>query len=158
MKTKKLVLIVALFMMPLSLIGCDREVPLTVNDVPNEIKTYVEKHFSDYDILQIMKDYDGAELTYDVILKSKQTSGLITLEFNRKKQIISIDSQNTCLPESVIPAPIWAYVSANYQNQNICINDWSFDRDGLNKHQEVELSNGLNLEFDKDGNFRRIDD
>ncbi len=156
MKTRKIVLLAALFMMPLSLIGCDREVALTGNDVPNEIKAYVEKHFSDCDILQIMKDYDGAELTYDVILKSKQTSGLITLEFNRKKQIIGIDSETTCLPESVIPAPIRAYVSANYPNT--CINDWSFDRDGLNKHQEVELANGINIVFDKNGNFVRYDD
>ena len=141
---KKLLFLV--FMMTtLILTGCDKETILNENDIPVEIKTYVEPHFPASKILQCVKDKDGLELNYDVIIE-----GNFKLEFNKKKEIESIDGV-TQLPDSVIPAKILNYVQTNYASN--FITDWDLDRND----QQVELDNGLELKFNKSGDFLRID-
>ncbi len=115
------------------------------NDLPAEIKTFITTHFPANPIIQSVKDRDGLELTYDVILE-----GNISLEFNRKKQITDIDGIAK-LPDSVIPSKIIDYVSANYSGN--VITGWELD----NKNQQVSLDNGLELEFNMAGDFLRID-
>lgn len=85
------------------------------------------------------------ELTYDILL-----DGNIKLEFNKKNQIIDIESREK-LPDSVIPAKILDYVSANYSGN--FITGWEID----GRNQQVKLNNGLELEFNMDGDFLRID-
>ena len=72
------------------------------------------------------------------------------MEFNRKKEVIAIDGV-TQLPNSVIPEKILQYVNINYPTQ--FITDWELDFD----NQQIELNNGLDLEFNKKGDFLRID-
>ena len=141
---KKLLFLV--FMMTTFILtGCGKETILNENDIPTEIKTYVEKHFPGSKILQCVKDKDGLELNYDVIIE-----GNFKLEFNKKKEIESIDGV-TQLPDSVIPAKILNYVQTNYASN--FITDWDLDRND----QQVELDNGLELKFNKSGDFLRID-
>ena len=103
-------------------------------------------HFPDNTILQAVIERDGLTKTYNIILSEN-----ISLEFNRKKEIIDIDSE-TKLPDSVIPAKILQYVTTNYPDN--FITDWELD----NKNQQVQLNNGLDLEFNMNGDFLRIDD
>ena len=141
---KKLLFLV--FMMTtIILTGCDKETILNENDIPAEIKTYVETHFPGAKILQCVKDKDGLELNYDVII-----DGNFQLEFNKKKVIESIDGVSK-LPDSVIPAKILTYVQTNYVSN--FITDWELDRN----NQQVELDNGIELKFNKNGDFLRID-
>lgn len=127
--------------------SCEKKSLLVDDQIPSEIKSYITTHFPSHSILQSMKDKDNFELTYDVIL-----SDGITLEFNRKKEITGIDG-NTELPSSVIPTQIHTYVNTNFAENYIT--DWELtDR----KNQQVELNNGLELLFDKSGNFLRIED
>ncbi|MBZ0242130.1 MAG: PepSY-like domain-containing protein, partial [Bacteroidales bacterium] len=74
----------------------------------------------------------------------------IELEFNSAYQIIEIDA-STQLPNSVIPQSILDYVSEHYPDNYIT--DWELE----NNHQQIELDNGLELEFGLDGVFIRID-
>ena len=119
-----------------SSIGCDKDILLSESQLPSEIKTYVNTHFSDYSILQVTKDKDGFELTYDVIL-----SEWITLEFNRKKEIIGIDgNKNTKLFDSVISEKILTYVTSNYSNNYIT--EWKITDKKIKK---LNLTMTLNL-------------
>lgn len=93
---KSLILGVMVF----TLTSCDKETILNPNEVPIEISAYVTTHFPNNKIMHTTEDIDGMAKTYDVILK-----GNITLKFNRKKEIISIEA-HTELPESVIPEKI----------------------------------------------------
>ena len=77
-------------------------------------------------------------------------SDQISLEFNRKNQIIDIDGK-TALPNSVIPEKIRQYVTANYPTN--VITDWELD----DRNQQIQLDNGLDLEFTMNGDFIRID-
>ncbi len=131
--------------LPLLLIACDKNEILTTSAIPNEIASYVETHFPDNEILQAVMQVDGLELTYDVTLR-----GNIYLEFNRKKDIIEIKSFEK-LPDSVIPVAILNYVSSNYEGN--FIKEWEID----DRIQQVKLDNELELEFNKKGEFLRID-
>ena len=146
---KKIFLIAIITMFLVSLISCDKYIPLSESQLPSEIKTYVSTHFPDHSILQVTKDKDGFELTYDVILSEG-----VTLEFNRRKEIIDIDgNRNTKLSDSVIPKKILAYVTSNYPNNYII--GWEITD---KKNQKIELDNDLELVFNKSGVFLRLDD
>lgn len=143
---KNSILVFAMGIALVFLTGCDKEKVLPSSDIPEEITQYVTTHFPDHEILQVVKDRDDLTVTYEVIL-----DGGISLEFNRKKEIVEIDA-STALPDSVIPDKILEYVRTNYPDH--FITDWELE----GKHQKVELNNGLELEFTMDGEFIRIDD
>ncbi len=146
-KLKSLFIGVLAVAMTAPLSGCDREIILNVlTDVPSEISTYVATHFPGNKILQAVKDKDGLIKTYDIVL-----AGNISLEFNRKKEIIDIDSDSK-LPDSVIPEKLRAYVNSNFPDN--FITDWELE----DRNQQVGLNNGLDLEFTMNGDFIRIDD
>lgn len=128
-----------------SLSSCDKEEIIPSSDLPSEITSYISTHFPNNTITQVIKDRDGLAKTYDILLSEN-----LSLEFNRKKEIIDIDGV-TQLPNSVIPEKILQYVTTNYSTN--FITDWELD----DKNQQVELDNGLDLEFNMKGDFLRID-
>ena len=129
-----------------SLTGCDGEKIVSVSELPNEITTYISTHFPYSTILQGVVERDGFSKTYQITL-----SDATKLEFNRKKEIVDIDGKNA-LPNSVIPEKILQYVCTNFPHNSVT--DWKLD----DRKQQVELDNEITLEFNKDGDFLRIDD
>lgn len=125
--------------------ACESQKVLAENDIPAAITTYVNTHFPSSKILQAVKDKEGLSKSYDVILE-----GNITLEFNKKHEVTSIES-SSALPDSVIPEKILSYIKANYPGNHIV--QWELD----DNRQQVELNNKLELEFNKAGDFLRID-
>ncbi|KXK17124.1 MAG: PepSY-like domain-containing protein [Saprospiraceae bacterium] len=143
----KKILFLAFMISTISLIGCDdKETLLDADKIPAEIKTYVEKHFPGKNILQCIKDVDGLEVSYDVVVE-----GGYKLEFNRDKKIDSVKGVSK-LPDSVVPEKILAYVASNYPGNYII--EWDVDK----TTQEVKLDNRLELVFNSAGDFLRIDD
>lgn len=132
--------------MMMFLVSCDKETIISSGDLPDEINDYISTHFPSHTILQSIEDKDGFTKTYDV-----QLDGNVSLEFNRKKEIIEVESE-TELPSSVIPAKISHYVTENYPSN--VITDWELD----DNNQHVELDNGVELKFTTDGDFLSIDD
>jgi hypothetical protein len=135
----------------LSLIGmtfltnCEKEEIISSLDLPVEINSYISTHFPNKSILQVIKDKDGLIKSYDILLNEN-----VSLEFNRKNEIIDIDA-NTKLPDSVIPNKILQFVALKYAAN--FVTDWQLD----GNNQQVELDNGLDLEFNIKGEFLRID-
>ena len=128
-----------------SLISCAKDEVIPVSELPAEMKAYISTHFPSNTILQVVKDVDGLTKTYDVLLSER-----ISLEFNRQKEIIDIDSE-IALPNSVIPEQIRQYVTANYPTNVITV--WELD----DRNQQIQLDNWLDLEFTMNGDFIRID-
>lgn len=118
---------------------------ISAADLPKEIKKYMSKHFSNAKVIKAKKE----ETLLGVHHELKLDNG-VELEFNGKNEIIEVDG-STKLPDSVIPSSILKYVKSNYAENSIV--EWKLDR---NK-QEVELDNGIELEFTKEGKFIRID-
>lgn len=136
---------IALLLAVFAFVGCDKETIVKDSDLPKEIHSFITTHFSGKRIIQSVKDREGLELTYDILL-----DGNIRLEFNSKKQIIDIESHDK-LPDSVIPDKIINYVSTHYAGNYIT--GWELD----DRNQQVRLNNGIELEFNMDGDFLRID-
>ena len=137
--------IIIIAILALAFVSCEKETVLDDLNIPEEISDYVNTHFPDNKIIQIIKDVDELELTYDLTLE-----GSFSLEFNRKKQIISINGLNK-LPDSVIPEKLLNYANNHYAEQHIV--EWSLD----NRDQEIKLDNGIELKFNTKGEFLRID-
>lgn len=125
--------------------ACSKETVVPEEKLPASIRTYVDTHFPDNEILQVVKDRNGLNVSYELAL-----SGSFTLEFDRKNEIKEIEG-TTQLPDSVIPAKILDYVSVKYPGQ--FIKKWEKD----DNRQEVELDNRLELVFNLAGDFLRID-
>ena len=146
---RKTFLTIATFVMAMLFMASCEKKTISEAQTPSEIKTYITTHFPTHTILQIMKNRDDAKLIYDIML-----SDGITLEFNRKKEIIQIDgNKNTPLPNSVIPENIRTYVNTNHPSNYII--GWELtDRE----NQQIDLNNDFELIFDKSGNFLRYND
>lgn len=117
------------------------------SELPTEIQYYLERHFPNHKVLKIEEDRDSSSTSYEIELQND-----IELEFEGTR-IKEIDAE-TRLPNSVIPRRIRNYVRANYPN--LYITDWELDDNG--RKQQIELNNGLELEFSKRGRFIKIDD
>lgn len=128
------------------LASCEKETVLSEAEIPEEITEYIETHFPDNKIIQIVKDVEGFTKTYEVFLQ-----GDFWLEFNRQKEIIDIEGR-TELPASVIPTKIAEYVNETFPDNFIL--EWELER----KKQKVGLDNDIDIEFNLDGDFIRIDD
>ena len=134
-----------LAVVPLLLISCEKEEILPLTEVSSVISNYTSTHFPDNPIIQSIKDTDGFELSYDIALK-----GGFFLEFNRKKEVIDIEGLSK-LPDSAIPAKLLEYMPSNYPDNFII--GWELD----DRNQQIKLENGLELEFNMNGVFLRID-
>lgn len=137
-------LIVSLLLVTLSVNAQDKVIP--ESELPAEITTYLKTHFPDSPILQASIDRDTFSYSYEVTLKDR-----ISLEFDSDGAVNEIESKSA-LPTSVVPNEISDYVLSTYPDRTIV--QWKLD----DRYQEVELDNGMELEFDMKGSFMRIDD
>lgn len=86
MKKFRSITILFLGLLIFSFFSCDKEKIITENDLPTEIKTYLETHFSTCRITKVIKDKENNELSYDITLDCG-----INVEFNGNNQVIDID-------------------------------------------------------------------
>lgn len=114
-------------------------------ELPDEIKTFINTHFPDHQVTHFALDQDGGNKEYDVTLSDN-----IRLEFDDHFMLKEGESK-VQLPDAIIPETILAYVKENYPNSQIV--NWDRDKD----NQSVELSDGVELDFDLEGNFLKMD-
>lgn len=122
-----------------------KDIPVAEKDLPQAVRSYVNTHFPESAIALAVKDTEGVSHSYEIKLNNA-----VELDFNAKGEITSIDGREK-LPDSVLPEKILTYVQAQYP-QNY-ITDWAVKKTG----HEVELDNGLELKFNRKGDFLRAD-
>lgn len=127
--------------------SCDsKNIVIKVEDLPQAAQSFIKTHFSDTEASYILKD--GRE--YEIRLANGWE-----LEFDSKGEWEKVDCNRDAVPQSVIatlPEELTSYLKANFGEAYVT--EISRDRSGY----EVELSNGLDLEFSAKGKFKRIDD
>lgn len=121
-----------------------QESTITAQQLPAAVTQYVKTNFSGRTLSQISQEKKMGKTEYEIHLDNGTK-----LEFNNST-INEIESTEK-LPDSVIPKNILAYVNKNYP-QNF-ITEWKLS----NTKQKVELNSGVELEFNKKGQFLRID-
>ena len=117
-----------------------------VQDLPQAVQAFLAAHFTGTDVAVAIKD--GNE--YEIRMENGWE-----LEFDNKGQWEKIDCQRDAIPASVtstLPEAIVSYLNSNFEKA--FVTEIARDRSGY----DVELSNGIDLEFTSKGRFKRIDD
>lgn len=126
----------------------DDEYTISANDLPKLATTFVTTYFptATYKLItkQNTPDLDGS--VYDVLLSNN-----FEIDFDKDGNWIDIDGNNQAIPVELIPEKINAYVKEKYPDQSVTVID------NEKTYIEIELTNNLELVFDLEGNFIRID-
>lgn len=122
----------------------DKNKPIQVNELPAKAQMVLTTHFSGQKVTLATLESEIIDKSYNVVLQNGTK-----LEFDRKGNLTEVDCKQGTVPAKLIPQPIKSYVQANYSGQNI--KKMEIDK---NEH-EVELSNGLDITFNK--RFKVID-
>lgn len=119
----------------------------TDESLPQAAKLILQKHFKAKVALVKIEKTIGTIQEYEVIL----TDGT-DISFDAKGNWDSVETPiNKVVPSKLIPQSIVDYVNTNYKKAGIV----SIDKE--NYGYDVELSNGIEMKFDKAGNFKRFD-
>jgi len=118
------------------------------NQLPKTAKNFLYTHFKDIAIGSAIEDRE----IYGVDEYQAYLANGIKVEFDRNGNWKEVDGKHQKIPYGFIPASIRNYTARNFPNTYIVKIEkerWSY---------KAELSNGLDLEFDRKGNFKKIDD
>ena len=116
-----------------------------VQQLPSPAQEVITKCFADKQLLTILKERGE----YEVIFNTGEK-----IEFNKKGEWTEISCHTTQVPDILIPNPIKMRIMADFSNTRIV----KIDRSRNGKKYEVKLSNGLEVEFDKNFNVKKVDD
>jgi len=115
--------------------------------VPEAINAFVKQYFPNATIAGVEPDNDHGGVEYDVHLNDGTE-----VDFDANNQWETIESRAKGVPAAFIPQAIATYVKSNYQNMAVA---------KIHKEHygyEIELTNGLELNFDQSGQFMGMDD
>lgn len=116
--------------------------------LPTKAQTFVRTHFSEANVVSILEDTEYlVKKEYSVVLNDGSE-----IEFYSDGDWKEVKTRTGAIPSKIIPSAILQYVTKNFPNT--FIKEIKKSRKGY----EVEISNGLDLEFNKSGKFLRIDD
>ncbi|MBK1895050.1 PepSY-like domain-containing protein [Chryseobacterium paridis] len=121
---------------------------INANQLPRTAKNFIAGNFKGIAVGSVIEDRE----IYGVDEYKVYLSNGTKIEFDSKGNWKEVDGKHQKLPYGFIPAGIRNYVAKSFPNTYVIKIEkerWSY---------KAELSNGVDLKFDKDGNFNRIDD
>jgi len=116
------------------------------SELPKESTAFLEKHFKGIGIHHAKKDAEHGEKGYEVEL----TNGF-EVEFWKNGSWREVDGKDKPIPTEFIAPSIVDYVRKNYPNEKISHIDYG------HKDVDVDLTNKIDLEFNKEGKFIKAD-
>jgi uncharacterized protein YuzE len=118
------------------------------NNTPPEVRSYVTTNFPSAKIVNIERDHENTGVEYDITLDNG-----VEIEFDTHNKWKSIDCEHASItvPINLLPNPIANYIQEQYPGIKVI----EAERDSYG--YEITLSNRLELIFDAQGNFLRID-
>lgn len=118
--------------------------PISVNALPAKAQTLLNNHFNSQKVMLATIESGVVSRSYDVVLQNGTK-----LEFDKKGNLTEINCKQGIVPALLIPQTIKNYLKDNYAGQSV-------KKIEMNKNEyEVELTNGLDLTFNK--HFQLID-
>ena len=118
--------------------------PISVNALPAKAQTLLSQHFNGQKVMLATIETGVISRSYNVVLQNGTK-----LEFDKKGNLKEIDCKQGIVPVQLIPQAIKNYLKDNYAEQSV-------KKIEMNKNEyEVELTNGLDLTFNK--HFQLID-
>ena len=119
---------------------------INFEDLPTKAKSFVRTYFGHYDIHFVKIEMTMTRTDYTV-----QFENGMKIEFNSNGDWDEVNSPSDCLPSDFLNNMIINHLNKNYP-------DYCLHVISKGKHKfEVELTNGLELVFNKKGEFLRYD-
>lgn len=115
--------------------------------LPEPARQFVQKYFSQHHISYIKIDRELFSTEYKVVLTNGDE-----LEFDADGEWKEVECKRTSVPVVMIPQEVDRYLKDNFPTDSV----EKIKR--TSRIIEVELNNGLEVIFDADGNFKRMDD
>lgn len=146
MKTiKKLFLVVALAFVAISVKAQDKRIQFT--DLPKAAQNFVTTYYAANQVSRVKMDKDLLSTSYEVKLKNG-----VEIEFDGNGNWTEVDAKKKAVPQQIVNPKILSYVKKSFPNNEIVEISLS------GRKIKVELTNGLDLVFNKKGEFVGIDD
>ncbi|MDR2472495.1 MAG: PepSY-like domain-containing protein [Tannerella sp.] len=130
--------------------SCENEEAITTNELPQMSREFLNTHFRGVEVSLIIRDKEAFSTDYTVHLANG-----FEVDFLKSGDWDDVDGHLKPIPESVLtllPDGINTYLSGQFAEAKIV------EVNKENYGYEIELSNGLDIRFSKDGAFRGIDD
>ena len=140
-----LVAMVCMLMQSVTSFADDKIIP--VEQLPAAAKTFVKQYFPNSTISYATKDAEFSGTKYEARLADGTE-----IDFDKKGNWDKVDCKMKAVPAALVPAAIAQFVKANHPDAVITKIDK--ERYGY----EIELSNDLELKFNKNGQLTAIDD
>lgn len=139
--------LLTLLILGLSLHAEDIHRIITFEELPVKAKEFITSYFSDYNILFVRMEIEVTKTEYTVRFENG-----MEIEFNSNGDWDEVESHAECLPMGFLQENILNYL--NQQHPNCCLHEVARGRHKF----EIELANGLEIIFNKNGEFLRYDD
>ena len=136
--------LVCMLMHSVSSFAGDRIIP--AEQLPAAAKTFIQKTFPGQTVSYAKIDFDGRKK--DEVHLSKG----VEVDFDKNGNWDKVDCNYSAVPASLVPANIANYVKTHFAGAKVVKIDK--ERHGY----DVELSNDLELKFNKQGQLMNIDD
>lgn len=121
---------------------------ISFSKLPAKAQVFMKKHFSEKDVVTTVMDTEYLfKKEYKVILKNGSK-----IEFDADGEWEEVEMKGAPVPTKIIPSTISQYIHKSFPNT--FVKEIKKGR----KIYEVEISNGLDLEFSKEGAFIRVND
>lgn len=144
---KKLILLCMCMFVFSATIWASNDKPIKITEMPQQAQTFIKNYFSTHSIALAKMETDILSKSYDVIFTNGDK-----VEFDKKGRWTNIDCEHSVVPGAVVPQSIKEYVHKQYPSAKILKLELT-DRKGY----DVELSNDVEIEFDKKFNVIDID-
>lgn len=122
----------------------DRERPITLDKLPAAAQEFLAANFKDLTLAYAVEDPKFIGSEYEVIYTDRTE-----VDFESNGEWSSVERKYAAVPAAIVPVQIADYVKKSFAGEFIR----KIDRDKYT--WEVELSNGLEIKFDR--NFQVID-
>lgn len=140
-------LALGIFALVLMMSACGDK-PVTADQLPEPVMAFIQQHFPEQTISFAEKDLEVTGSKYDVVLADGTQ-----IDFDTDNVWDKIEGTVTNpVPTALIPEPIAAHIQTNYPDALIV----KIDKE--HGGYEVELGNGLELMFNKQGVLTGMDD
>lgn len=148
MKTIKILMLALLAVLQLtSCSSDDDDVVINPTDLPAAAQTFLNEYFNGLQVTRVEKDDENGSDRYDVYLADGTE-----VEFDQSGAWTDVDCKTKAVPAAIVPEAIGRYVADNYASLSIV----QIERESYG--YDIELSDGLDIQFDRDYNVIRVGD
>ncbi len=142
-----LVIIIAVFSLGVIKVKADNERVITKEALPAKAQQFINTHFATTKISYIKEDRDFFDRNYELVFVDGSK-----VEFDRAGEWVDVDCCYNSVPQAIVPGAIKEYVKKNFPDAKIV------DIERKRGNYEINLSNKLELVFDKKLRIKGIDD